>query len=466
MRINRQIITHAVIFITLLIVQIPVSNVFAQTPTGYKISKVVIDPGHGGKDPGALGTGRYKNTESDIALAVGLKLRDYILKYFDDVEVIMTRDKDEFIGLKERTNIANRAKAQLFISIHCNTSSNKSASGAETYVIGMHKTKANLEVAKRENQVIFLEENYQERYEGFDNSPEAIIALSMMQNKYLEQSLLFAASVQQQFRDRVHIRDRGVKQAGYVVISYTVMPSVLVELGFISNDKEEDFLNSEEGQVYIASAMYRAFKEYKYQMEGVDTSKKPEKSAKEKVVKKMPEERAAKVVVENEAEKAGLAVVESEKKAENDFEKEKKTMEKGKEAEEKILESGKAKVDRARENAGVNAVDQAAIAKKLSGDSAVADDEKGELVFRIQVVSSLKRIATDPANFKGIKDIKEFEKEGIYKYMTGEFDDFDKALDYQRRLRSEIYPDAFIVAFYNGRIISLKKAFEIMRKQS
>ncbi|MGB0390573.1 MAG: N-acetylmuramoyl-L-alanine amidase family protein, partial [Salibacteraceae bacterium] len=249
----------------------------AQTPTGYTLKRVIIDPGHGGKDPGAIGTGRHKNTEADVALAISLKLRDYIIKYYDSVEVIMTRDSDNFIELRQRTKVANDAKADLFISVHCNTNGNESARGTETYVIGVSKEASNLAVAKRENQVITLEDNYEEHYQGFDpNSPETMVGLTMMQQNYLDNSILFADLVQKQFTYRVGRKNRGVKQAGYWVISYTMMPSVLIELGFISNKEEEDFLNSSKGQTYMASAIYRAFKEYKIKLEGIDTSKKAE----------------------------------------------------------------------------------------------------------------------------------------------------------------------------------------------
>ena len=263
--------------IVILIALLFPSLVQAQTPTGYSLKRVIIDPGHGGKDPGAIGTGRHKFTESDVALAVSLKLRDYIMEYYDSVEVIMTRDSDNFIELRQRTKVANDAKADLFISVHCNTNGNESARGTETYVIGVSKEASNLAVAKRENQVITLEDNYEEHYQGFDpNSPETMVGLTMMQQNYLDNSIMFADLVQKQFTFRVGRKNRGVKQAGYWVISYTMMPSVLIELGFISNKEEEDFLNSSKGQVYMASAIYRAFKEYKIKLEGIDTSKKPE----------------------------------------------------------------------------------------------------------------------------------------------------------------------------------------------
>ncbi|MDX9749493.1 MAG: N-acetylmuramoyl-L-alanine amidase [Flavobacteriales bacterium] len=240
----------------------------AQGRDPVRIRTVVIDPGHGGKDPGAVGTGRYKTYEKDIVLNVGLLAGKYIAEAFPDVKVIYTRDKDHFVELMERSQIANRAQADLFISIHCNSNDSPKPVGAETFVMGLHKTEANMRVAMKENASILLEEGHELRYDGFDpKDPESIIALSLRQNVFLDQSLLYSALVQKQFKERVGRPDRGVKQAGFLVISYTTMPAVLVELGFISNPEEEDFLQGAQGQDYMASAIYRAFKEYKANLE-------------------------------------------------------------------------------------------------------------------------------------------------------------------------------------------------------
>jgi N-acetylmuramoyl-L-alanine amidase len=247
--------------------------VHGQRPGGdpNHIRTVVIDAGHGGKDPGATGTGRYKTAEKDVALNVSLLAGKYIKEAFPDVNVIYTRQDDRFVELMERSMIANRAKADLFISVHCNSNEKKEPMGAETYVMGLHKTEANMKVAMKENAAILLEEGHELRYDGFNpKDPESIIGLSLRQNVHLDHSLLYSALLQKQFKERVGLHDRGVKQAGFLVISYTTMPSVLVELGFLSNPKEEDFLQSTQGQDYLASAIYRAFKEYKAHLEGVD----------------------------------------------------------------------------------------------------------------------------------------------------------------------------------------------------
>jgi N-acetylmuramoyl-L-alanine amidase len=243
---------------------------------GGKIKTVVLDAGHGGSDPGNLGTGKHKVTEKHIALDVVLKLGEYIEQNFPDVNVVYTRKTDVFIELHERTKIANDAKADLFISVHCNSYKPKpGVHGTETYVMGLHKSDENLRVAQNENAAIFLEKDYEKNYEGFDpNSPESMIALMMRQNAYLDQSLLLSSEIQEQFTNRVSRHNRGVKQAGFVVISYTTMPSVLVELGFLTNPDEERFLMSEKGQDYMASAIFRAFRSYKEKIEGLNSQVK------------------------------------------------------------------------------------------------------------------------------------------------------------------------------------------------
>ncbi len=226
-----------------------------------KIKKVVIDAGHGGKDPGAMG---LRSREKDIALSIALKAGKYISENFPDVEVIYTRKTDEFIELYRRAEIANEQHADLFISIHCNSSTSNKPYGAETYVMGLHKTNANLEVAKTENAAILYEEDYSKKYDGFDpNSPEAHIIFSLYQNAYRSYSLKLASLTQSQIVERSSRFDRGVKEAGFWVLYKTAMPGILIEAGFISNKEEEKYLASEIGQTVIASSVYRAFRDYK-----------------------------------------------------------------------------------------------------------------------------------------------------------------------------------------------------------
>ncbi|MCS6934714.1 MAG: N-acetylmuramoyl-L-alanine amidase [Chitinophagales bacterium] len=232
----------------------------------YTIRTVVIDAGHGGKDPGAIGPG--KTFEKDIALVIALKLGDYIQKNFPNINVIYTRKSDVFLELYERANIANKNKADLFISIHVNSSPNKETYGTSTYVLGLHRTEANLEVAKRENSVINLEEDRDKNYEFDPNTPEGHIIMSMKQNAFLDQSIEFASKVENQFENYARRKSLGVKQAGFYVLYKTTMPSILAEIGFISNAEEEKFLNTTKGQDLIATSLFNAFKDYKNELEG------------------------------------------------------------------------------------------------------------------------------------------------------------------------------------------------------
>jgi len=252
-----------------LLVAITLLN-FSASPikTDFKVDVVVIDAGHGGHDPGTMG----KSTkEKDVVLKIALKLGNYIETNIPDVKVLYTRTTDKYVEFQDRADVANKNKADLFISIHANSIVGANAYGTETYVMGLHKDKNNFEVAKRENSVILLDENYKEKYEGFDpNSPESYILFSLNQSAYQESSLNFASKVEGQFKSRVGRSSRGVKQAGFLVLWMTTTPSVLVETGFLSNSKEEVFLNSDNGQDLIASGIYRAFKEYKNQIESVN----------------------------------------------------------------------------------------------------------------------------------------------------------------------------------------------------
>ncbi len=231
----------------------------------YKVRRVVIDAGHGGKDPGTSGR---LSKEKDVALAIALELGRIMKEKLPDVEVIYTRNKDTYPTLSERANLANKKNADLFISIHCNSNPNHNVYGSETYVMGNHVSDDNLKVAQRENSVILREENYQETYDGFDpNSPESYILFSLYQSAYQQNSVKLAQNIQYQFKNRVNRKSRGVKSAGFLVLWRTTMPSVLVEVGFLSNQKEEKELNDKLNQVYIASGIYRAFRDYKEELE-------------------------------------------------------------------------------------------------------------------------------------------------------------------------------------------------------
>lgn len=227
-----------------------------------RLRTVVLDPGHGGKDPGTM---TKRNRESRIVLKIALALGRRIKEELPGVKVVFTRTTDVFIELKERSAIANRNKADLFISIHVNASPSSSrVNGTETYTMGLHKTTGNLDVAKRENAVILKESNYKENYQGFDpDSPLAHIMLANYQHAFMNSSVDFAQKVEWSFRKNAERPSRGVKQAGFLVLWRTTMPSVLVETGYITNPDEERYLASEEGQDQLANAIFRAFKAYK-----------------------------------------------------------------------------------------------------------------------------------------------------------------------------------------------------------
>lgn len=223
---------------------------------------VVLDAGHGGNDPGNIGNGYREKT---IALNVVKEIRNELLK-INDIRVILTRDKDVLINLWKRGEIANKAKADLFVSIHCDSHSSN-AYGAGTFVLGLHANKRNFDVAKRENAVISLEDNYRERYNGFDvNSEESVLGLTLLQEENLDKSFLLAADIQQNFSQNLKRKNRGVKQAGFVVLHQTYMPSVLIELGFLTNKNEGKFLNSKSGQQKMAKEIAKSIKKYYNQL--------------------------------------------------------------------------------------------------------------------------------------------------------------------------------------------------------
>ncbi|MFI5172215.1 MAG: N-acetylmuramoyl-L-alanine amidase [Chitinophagales bacterium] len=231
----------------------------------YSIKTVVIDAGHGGHDQGCSGNSFL---EKNVALNLSLKLGAMIEKNYPDVKVIYTRKTDVFVELHERADIANRNKADLFICIHCNANPSTSPYGTETYVMGLHKTEANLNVAKRENDVILMENNYSQHYDGFDpNNPASHIIFSLNQHAFMEQSILFASSIEKYLKSNSKRSSRGVKQAGFLVLWKTSMPSVLIETGFLTNSTEEKYLGSAEGQQSIAESIFYAFRDYKNDME-------------------------------------------------------------------------------------------------------------------------------------------------------------------------------------------------------
>lgn len=352
---------------------------------------VIVDAGHGGSDPGNLGTGRFKTTEKDITLKVALKLRQYIEERMPDVEVVMTRTADTYPTLKERVQLANSTRADLFISVHCDAFTKPSAVGSSTFVMGMHKNDEALRVAQQENSAIYREANHEEDYAGFDpEDPDTFIALALKQSVYQTASLSLAAQIQSQFRERVSRKDRGVKQAGYYVISFTQMPSVLVELGFLTNPAEEDFLNNDENQSYMASAIFRAFRDWKAERDAVQAA----------------------IITGGVPEPAF-------------------------EAAEPVVAEPEYRVP----------ADKPPAEPVLSETGWPAPSAADGAVFRVQVAASETPIAKDDPRFQGLPAVVEYLRGGLYKYAVGKTTDRAEAESLKKQLRAEGFPDAFVVAF-------------------
>ena len=385
----------------------------------------MIDAGHGGKDPGCHGS-KYK--EKDVALAVALKLGKYIEDNMKDVKVVYTRKTDVFIELQERAEIANRAKADLFVCIHCNSACyrdkklkrdicNDEAHGAETYVMGLKNEAGKLDVAKRENSAILLEDNYVKKYDGFDpNSDESYIIMSMFTDTYLQQSLSFASKVQKQYRGKAARMDKGVKRASLWVLWRTFMPSVLTEIGFLTNPEEEQFLGSSKGQDYVASGLFRAFREYKDEVEGVNRKYEDD----------FEKQDAYKLTKDDSLEIAEI----------------KKSKSSGKES----ADTSKVKPDDKKD----------VLVKEDKPLVKIDDDVKTPVIYKVQIASSDKKIPLNSDKFKGVEKPGEYEDKGIYKYTAGEFTKQDDAVRLQVQLRKSGFKDAFVIAMQEGKRIPLK----------
>jgi len=378
---------------------------FVNFACAQKVNTVVLDAGHGGHDTGALG----KNSrEKDITLAVVLKLRDYIHDNMKDVKVILTRSDDTFVELYRRARIANENNADLFISIHCNSTKSTSVYGAETFVMGLHKSSANLAVAKAENAAILLEDDYVEKYDGFDpNSPEGNIFFNMMQNAFLDKSLAFAGKVQHQLVDNLHMFNRGVKQAGFLVLYKTAMPGVLIETGFISNAKDEKFLLSENGQDQMAQAIFKALRDYKNQFEN----------------------RPAEQVSSDSL----LALSH------------------GKEVANKINN---------------RITKPAAKVPSVKSDSVSIVKEDTEVVsFRVQFALYSEAKPVNSKIFSGIDNVKMYYHGGSYKYTSGNFSTMEAALQWRKEMIAKGYKDAFVVAFKGKERITNDEARRLTEKK-
>lgn len=377
---------------------------FAAEEEGVNI--IVIDPGHGGKDPGNLGTGRYKDREKDVSYDVSLLVKQYIEENLPGTKAILTRDDSQFIELYQRTVIANRANADLFISIHCNANDNHSAYGTESFVLGMGERDQRLnKTAQLENAARLLEDNWESNYEKLDASnPAAIIALRAYQDAFLEQSISIADEIQHQFEGRVKRRNRGVKQQPLAVLRGSTMPAVLVELGFLTNPGEEDFLQSTRGKELLASAIYRAIKEYKYKRESRDAmiqGVEGQTSIFDQIEEALPT-----TTTENEAPSQAAVAVEQ---------------------------------------------------APAPVTTAPAPAVPSSLFFAVQLAVSRNDLACAPENFKGLEGVWKEEQYGLFKYYCGKISTY-KEVEALKTTVVEQYPDAYIVAFEKDRKIDLNKA--------
>lgn len=368
------------------------STVYAQN------FKVVLDPGHGAHDFGAA-RGNY--VEKKIVLDVALKVGD-LLKKDKNIDVIYTRKTDVFLELRERTQIANREKADIFVSIHANAVANApAAQGTETYVMGMSKNASNLEVAKKENAVITLEDNYEVNYAGYDPSrPESLIGLTLMQEQYVSQSIELASKVQTRFTNDAERRNRGVKQGPYLVLHGAFMPSVLIELGFLSNSEEGAYLNSEEGKNEMARSIANAIIDYKKQFhsasENIPANRKPET--------RKPDVKAEEIVVK-----------------------------------EKPVEPAK--------TSSVDASKPAVVTKE-------------GVLFRVQIAASGKSLELKPSNFNGLDNVTSLKEGTMYKYFYNETTDYDHARKALEVAKNKGYSSAFLVAYKNGKKVSIQEALK------
>lgn len=354
-----------------------------------KIKCVVIDAGHGGHDYGCISADK-KTAEKNVALSVALKFGDKIKKAYPDTKVIYTRSKDVFVPLDERADIANRNKADFFISIHVNsTGKSRQATGTETFTMGAHVNSRNFEISKRENSVILLEDDYNTKYEGFKpDSPESYIIFSLLQNAYSEQSLIFAQLIQKEYVKGPIKYNRGVKQAGFLVLWRTTMPSVLTEIGFISNPNDLAQMRSEKGREQIADRLFTAFSKYKKSYEGVGSE--------------------SDAAVENER----LAVEDDEKET---------TADGGSENVEKNVE------------------------KKI--------EKNDGLTYSIQILSVAKKLKPSSPELKGRKDAEFTKVKGLYKYHIGAYGTWNEAAGDLPKIR-RIFNGAFIIKMRGGEIVS------------
>ena len=400
---------------------------------------LVIDAGHGGHDAGAVGSfSKEKNINLSVALAFGRLVEQNC----PDVKVVYTRRTDVFIPLQTRADIANRNKADLFVSVHTNAlPAGRMAYGSETYTLGMARAAANLEVAKRENSVITYEKNYKQTYEGFDpNRTESYIIFELMQDRYMKQSVDLARNIQRQYV-KAGRKDKGVHQAGFLVLRKTSMPAVLTELGFISTPAEEQYLNSAEGVAQLSQSLFNGFVNYRREHAqnpaalpspiAIDPPSSPEPKE-ESAPTRQPEPK-------QQPEPQEKSAANNEKPAEN------------REKPAANSEKPARPTSRGKKNATTNSRNED------------KETETSGPVFKVQFLAGNFRLKAGDKRFKGLSDVECYEEGGMYKYTVGSSDNYQETQKLRREV-SKTFPQAFIVAFVSGKRVNLSEAIRQARK--
>jgi N-acetylmuramoyl-L-alanine amidase len=419
-----------------LIAMLFVAPVFAQD-TKFT---VVIDAGHGGHDPGAQGA---ISKEKDINLAISLALGSIIEQKFKDVKVVFSRKTDKYLTLQERADVVNDHHADLFICVHTNASPSSAAYGAESFTLGLAKSKANLDVAMRENSVITMEENYKAKYQGFDpSSVDSYIMFEFMQDKYIDRSVDFASTIQKQFKNYCNRSDRGVRQAGFWVLHRSACPSVLVEVGFISNPAEERYLNSEAGQREMASGIFNAFVDYKrnhdrrsgHQLTMVS---KMEPSARQQESTTVQTKQESKLQVQDTTvPEPNVAVVQNKRTSV-----------------QQIFKASSAQ--ELRKDTDLSKVIKPELDKNKQNNTTVP-------VFKVQLLASAKALKLTDSDLKNVRNISSFIESGLNKYTIGAETDYTKI----EKIRKEIlpkFPNAFIIAFVGDKKMSAKEGLKLIK---
>lgn len=395
---------------TLLIDASSTELVARKSKNPFSFKTIVIDAGHGGHDSGCLGT---FEKEKNVTLDIALKLGALIEKNMPDVKVIYTRKTDEFIELYERAEIANRNNADLFISIHCNANKNTSAYGTESWVMGLHKSEANLEVAKRENSSILLEDNYSKNYEGFDpNAPESYIIFSLNQSAYIDQSISLASQVEKEF-DKDGRTSRGVKQAGYLVLWRTTMPAILIETGFLTNRSEEKVLASEDGQNQIAHSILDAVKDYRHSIDGTIYEETPDEN----------KTGNSSVKINPDDGENPLPYVEKK--------------------EDSIPIKTEIKIDTG--------------SVKKTESTPIKTVPTNAVIYKVQIAASDKTVSKTDPKFSSIKDmVNDKSAGGLNRYVVGNYSKRSDAEARMKTMKAKGFKDAFVVAYKNGKRVALE----------